>query len=226
MLLWYRCIYLLLYISSEFTLSLSVSRFLLFSLSLFQSLAMEPDPNKDIVCQLCGAWFETRKGLSSHARAHLRHFGVEYSESKGSPIDLLNRLILTDDFKRRVASLSPSAGIEDLRSLVSFSTSTSTPASSSPPSSSLPSKRPLLPSSPTSPLLFKASTGGGGAGPKTTSSSLFGPPSKKPRASPHQVFRLSGGELTPYSQGGQSSCLLNIIFNIRILSLCSVGNPP
>ncbi|KAG5279761.1 hypothetical protein AALO_G00081310 [Alosa alosa] len=159
------------------------------------NLTMEPDPNKDIVCQLCGAWFETRKGLSSHARAHLRHFGVEYSESKGSPIDLLNRLILTDDFKRRVASLSPSAGIEDLRSLVSFSTSTS----SSPSSSSASSKRPLLASSHASPLLFKASAGSGRAGPKTTSS-LFGPPSKKPRASPQQVFRLSGGELTPYSQ--------------------------
>ncbi|XP_031428604.1 protein Wiz isoform X2 [Clupea harengus] len=150
------------------------------------NLTMEPDPNKDIVCQLCGAWFETRKGLSSHARAHLRHFGVEYSESKGSPIDLLNRLILTDDFKRRVAGLSPSAGIEDLRSLVSLS------SSSSPPSSS---KRPLLPNSSASPLLFKASA----AGSKTTSS-LFGPPRKKPRASPQQVFRLSGGQLTPYSQ--------------------------
>uniref|UniRef100_A0A8C5GSH5 WIZ zinc finger n=1 Tax=Gouania willdenowi TaxID=441366 RepID=A0A8C5GSH5_GOUWI len=63
------------------------------------SAALEVDPNKDIVCQLCGAWFETRKGLSSHARAHLRHFGVEYSESKGSPIDLLNQLLDTDDFK-------------------------------------------------------------------------------------------------------------------------------
>ena len=25
---------------------------------------------------LGGAWFETRRGLSSHARAHLRHLGV------------------------------------------------------------------------------------------------------------------------------------------------------
>uniref|UniRef100_A0A8C3G9N8 Si:ch211-194b1.1 n=1 Tax=Cyclopterus lumpus TaxID=8103 RepID=A0A8C3G9N8_CYCLU len=61
--------------------------------------------HKDIVCQLCGAWFETRKGLSSHARAHLRHFGVEYSESKGSPIDLLNQLIDTDDFKHKAGAL-------------------------------------------------------------------------------------------------------------------------
>ncbi|KAL2100946.1 hypothetical protein ACEWY4_002707 [Coilia grayii] len=166
------------------------------------NLTMEPDPNKDIVCQLCGAWFETRKGLSSHARAHLRHFGVEYSESKGSPIDLLNRLILTDDFKRRVASLSPSAGIEDLRSLVSFPISTSPPTSSSTSASSSSSKRPLH-SSPSSQLLFKSSHTGSGAGSKTTSSSsssLYGPPSKKPRASPQQVFRLSSGELMPYSQ--------------------------
>ena len=169
---------------------------------------MEPDPNKDIVCQLCGAWFETRKGLSSHARAHLRHFGVEYSESKGSPIDLLNRLILTDDFKRRVAGLSPSAGIEDLRSLVSLS------SSSSPPSSS---KRPLLPNSSASPLLFKASA----AGSKTTSS-LFGPPRKKPRASPQQVFRLSGGQLTPYSQGKPLPS--EVRFSIACPHLHGVGN--
>uniref|UniRef100_A0A3P9NWS2 C2H2-type domain-containing protein n=1 Tax=Poecilia reticulata TaxID=8081 RepID=A0A3P9NWS2_POERE len=59
----------------------------------------------DIVCQLCGAWFETRKGLSSHARAHLRHFGVEYSESKGSPIELLSQLMDTDDFKHKASVL-------------------------------------------------------------------------------------------------------------------------
>uniref|UniRef100_A0A7N5ZZV6 C2H2-type domain-containing protein n=1 Tax=Anabas testudineus TaxID=64144 RepID=A0A7N5ZZV6_ANATE len=69
------------------------------------NLTLEVDPNKDIVCQLCGAWFETRKGLSSHARAHLRHFGVEYSEAKGSPIDLLNQLIDTDDFKHKASAL-------------------------------------------------------------------------------------------------------------------------
>uniref|UniRef100_A0A3B3HQY4 WIZ zinc finger b n=1 Tax=Oryzias latipes TaxID=8090 RepID=A0A3B3HQY4_ORYLA len=67
--------------------------------------ALEMDSSKDIVCQLCGAWFETRKGLSSHARAHLRHFGVEYSESKGSPIDLLSQLIDTDDFKHKAGTL-------------------------------------------------------------------------------------------------------------------------
>uniref|UniRef100_A0A3P9NWQ3 C2H2-type domain-containing protein n=1 Tax=Poecilia reticulata TaxID=8081 RepID=A0A3P9NWQ3_POERE len=64
-----------------------------------------PQENDDIVCQLCGAWFETRKGLSSHARAHLRHFGVEYSESKGSPIELLSQLMDTDDFKHKASVL-------------------------------------------------------------------------------------------------------------------------
>uniref|UniRef100_A0A4W5RVI2 Si:ch211-194b1.1 n=1 Tax=Hucho hucho TaxID=62062 RepID=A0A4W5RVI2_9TELE len=120
--------------------------------------ALEVDPNKDIVCQLCGAWFETRKGLSSHARAHLRHFGVEYSESKGSPIDLLNQLIHTDDFKHRASALQPE-GPQGLRGLTA-SLSSPKPTSSS-------------------------------------ASSMFGPPSKRPKSSKLQVFRLSGGELTP-----------------------------
>lgn len=145
---------------------------------------MEVDPNKDIVCQLCGAWFETRKGLSSHARAHLRHFGVEYSESKGSPIDLLNQLIHTDDFKHRASALHPE-GPQELRGL----TATLSSPLSSP-------KRPFLTSS--SPLLYKVTTlGGRSGGSKATSSSLHGPPPKRPKSSPLQVFRLSGGELTP-----------------------------
>uniref|UniRef100_A0A8C9RHN3 WIZ zinc finger n=1 Tax=Scleropages formosus TaxID=113540 RepID=A0A8C9RHN3_SCLFO len=71
------------------------------------NLSAEVDAGKEIVCQLCGAWFETRKGLSSHARAHLRHFGVVDAETKGSPIDLLNQLIHTDDFKHRANTLLP-----------------------------------------------------------------------------------------------------------------------
>uniref|UniRef100_A0A8C7DK17 WIZ zinc finger b n=1 Tax=Oncorhynchus kisutch TaxID=8019 RepID=A0A8C7DK17_ONCKI len=147
------------------------------------NLTLEVDPNKDIVCQLCGAWFETRKGLSSHARAHLRHFGVEYSESKGSPIDLLNQLIHTDDFKHRASALQPE-GPQGLRGL--------TASLSSP-------KRSLLTTSST-PLLYKVTTMGGGSGSKATSSSassMFGPPSKRPKSSKLQVFRLSGGELKP-----------------------------
>lgn len=157
--------------------------------------ALEVDPNKDIVCQLCGAWFETRKGLSSHARAHLRHFGVEYSESKGSPIDLLNQLIDTDDFKHKANALQLDSHAEP-RGLAT--------ALSSP-------KQPLLSLSSSSPssLLYKVTTAGGGSTSKATSSSassLLGPPAKRPKSSSMQVFRLSSGELMalPHSK----CCLL------------------
>ncbi|KAM8844287.1 protein Wiz isoform 2-T2 [Spinachia spinachia] len=145
------------------------------------NLTLEVDPNKDIVCQLCGAWFETRKGLSSHARAHLRHFGVEYSESKGSPIDLLNQLIDTDDFKHKAGALQRDG-----------------PALSAP-------KRSLLSLSSPSSLLCKVTTAGGGSTPKATSSSapsLLGPPAKRLKSSSMRVFRLSSGELMalPHSE--------------------------
>ncbi|KAF3700594.1 Protein Wiz Widely-interspaced zinc finger-containing protein [Channa argus] len=148
------------------------------------NLALDVDPNKDIVCQLCGAWFETRKGLSSHARAHLRHFGVEYSESKGSPIDLLNQLIDTDDFKHKASSLQLDGHTEP-RGL-----GTNTPS----PKQSLLS----LSSSSTPSLLYKVTTSGGGSTSKATSSSgtsLLGPPAKRLKSSSMQVFRLSSGEL-------------------------------
>lgn len=154
-------------------------------------IAMDMDSNTDIICKLCGAWFETRKGLSSHARAHLRHFGVEYSESKGSPIDLLNTLILTDDFKRRATSLC-SDNPEDLRvhghSMAPPSPSTSTPTSAS--------KRSFLSNS----VLLKNTPLKSGVGSKATSYSssthtLLSPPTKKLKPSSQQVFRLSGSEL-------------------------------
>ncbi|KAL0993024.1 hypothetical protein UPYG_G00102310 [Umbra pygmaea] len=141
------------------------------------NLTLEVDPNKDIVCQLCGAWFETRKGLSSHARAHLRHFGVEYTESKGSPIDLLNQLIHTDDFKHRASSLQPE-GFSGLTAGLSSPKRSHHASSSS--------------------LLYKVTTVG--ARSKATSasaSSVFGPPPKRPKSSQLQVFRMSGGELLP-----------------------------
>ncbi|XP_059552422.1 protein Wiz isoform X5 [Myotis daubentonii] len=55
--------------------------------------ALDSDGGRELDCQLCGAWFETRKGLSSHARAHLRHLGVSDPDAKGSPIDVLHGLI-------------------------------------------------------------------------------------------------------------------------------------
>uniref|UniRef100_G1KTR9 WIZ zinc finger n=1 Tax=Anolis carolinensis TaxID=28377 RepID=G1KTR9_ANOCA len=51
-----------------------------------------PAPNLT-TCEVCGTCFETRKGLSSHARSHLRQLGVAESESSGAPIDLLYELM-------------------------------------------------------------------------------------------------------------------------------------
>ncbi|CAJ1053792.1 protein Wiz-like isoform X2 [Xyrichtys novacula] len=51
------------------------------------------------VCQLCGCWYETRKGLSSHARAHLRQIGIPENEIKGSPIDHLYQIMEEEDLK-------------------------------------------------------------------------------------------------------------------------------
>lgn len=54
------------------------------------------------VCELCGAWYETRKGLSSHARAHLRQFGVAL-DSKCGPIETLHKIIQTEEFKGKAS---------------------------------------------------------------------------------------------------------------------------
>ncbi|KAM9769547.1 protein Wiz-like [Menidia menidia] len=51
------------------------------------------------VCQLCGCWYETRKGLSSHARAHLRQFGILDSEINNGPIELLYQIMEEEDLK-------------------------------------------------------------------------------------------------------------------------------
>ncbi|XP_048869174.1 protein Wiz-like isoform X1 [Brienomyrus brachyistius] len=146
--------------------------------------SVEGESNKDIVCQLCGAWFETRKGLSSHARAHLRHFGVVDAETKGSPIDYLNQLIHTDDFKHRASGLLPN--LLEVASAPSLS----------PPSSSHSTKRLSL-SSPSGGLHKAISHG-----PRS-------PHTKRPKPSGQeraalQVFRLSGSELSPLTHGEPS----------------------
>uniref|UniRef100_G1QZQ7 WIZ zinc finger n=1 Tax=Nomascus leucogenys TaxID=61853 RepID=G1QZQ7_NOMLE len=69
-------------------------------LNLTESL--DSDGGRELDCQLCGAWFETRKGLSSHARAHLRHLGVSDPDAKGSPIDVLHGLIRRDGVQIRL----------------------------------------------------------------------------------------------------------------------------
>uniref|UniRef100_A0A668UB01 C2H2-type domain-containing protein n=1 Tax=Oreochromis aureus TaxID=47969 RepID=A0A668UB01_OREAU len=58
------------------------------------------DPRDEVyVCELCGCWYETRKGLASHARAHLRQIGISDSDIKGSPIDLLYQVMEEEDLK-------------------------------------------------------------------------------------------------------------------------------
>ncbi|KAM4585091.1 protein Wiz-like isoform 2-T2 [Odontesthes bonariensis] len=51
------------------------------------------------VCQLCGCWYGTRKGLSSHARAHLRQIGIPDSEFKSGPIEYLYQMMEEEDLK-------------------------------------------------------------------------------------------------------------------------------
>ena len=46
-----------------------------------------------VICKVCGTFFETRRGLSSHARLHLRQLGVTTSESSGAPIELLYQVM-------------------------------------------------------------------------------------------------------------------------------------
>ncbi|KAK5927002.1 hypothetical protein CgunFtcFv8_022531 [Champsocephalus gunnari] len=52
-----------------------------------------PVTQLSVMCEVCGTYFETRKGLSSHARLHLRQLGVTLSESSGAPIELLYQLM-------------------------------------------------------------------------------------------------------------------------------------
>ncbi|XP_054549304.1 protein Wiz isoform X4 [Talpa occidentalis] len=66
------------------------------------NLTLDSAGGRELDCQLCGAWFETRKGLSSHARAHLRHLGVSDPDAKGSPIDVLHGLIRRDGVQIRL----------------------------------------------------------------------------------------------------------------------------
>lgn len=50
-----------------------------------------------VKCEVCGTYFESRRGLSSHARLHLRQLGVALSESSGAPISLLYQLVRERD---------------------------------------------------------------------------------------------------------------------------------
>lgn len=50
-------------------------------------------PATEACCELCGLYFENRKALASHARAHLRQFGVTEWCVNGSPIETLSEWI-------------------------------------------------------------------------------------------------------------------------------------
>lgn len=63
--------------------SLSIKKRLYFYLTPFRYFS---DPS----CELCGFFFENRKALASHARAHLRQFGVTEWSVNGSPIETLS----------------------------------------------------------------------------------------------------------------------------------------
>nr|XP_046260292.1 protein Wiz-like isoform X2 [Scatophagus argus] len=96
------------------------------------------DTNDEVhVCQLCGCWYETRKGLSSHARAHLRQIGIPDSEIKGSPIDLLYRIMEEEDLKPISSEQK-----EELSSESPPGSSSKRLSSLSSPPASPPSKRP------------------------------------------------------------------------------------
>lgn len=85
------------------------------------------------MCQLCGCWYETRKGLSSHARAHLRHIGIPEREIQGSPIDLLYRIMEEDDLKPISSDQAKATAIKSLsRSSSKRPSSLSSSAVSSP----------------------------------------------------------------------------------------------
>lgn len=91
------------------------------------------DTNEEVhVCQLCGAWFETRKGLASHARVHLRQIGVSDSEVKGSPVDFLYKIMEEEELKPLTAQ----------QELTSIRSSSKRSAEVRSPAASPPSKRP------------------------------------------------------------------------------------
>lgn len=57
------------------------------------AMAHEVEPTRDIRCEFCGEYFENRKGLSSHARSHLRQMGITEWTVNGSPIDTLREVM-------------------------------------------------------------------------------------------------------------------------------------
>lgn len=93
------------------------------------------DTTDDVhVCHLCGCWCETRKGLSSHARSHLRQLGIP--DGDGNPIETLYQLMEEEDLKPVNNEASPPLQSSPLTK------ATKRPAEVSPPMMSTPSKQP------------------------------------------------------------------------------------
>ncbi|XP_057244753.1 protein Wiz-like [Malurus melanocephalus] len=59
----------------------------------FKAKGLHHDKASEACCELCGLYFENRKALASHARAHLRQFGVTEWCVNGSPIETLREWI-------------------------------------------------------------------------------------------------------------------------------------
>uniref|UniRef100_A0A3Q0RFT8 WIZ zinc finger a n=1 Tax=Amphilophus citrinellus TaxID=61819 RepID=A0A3Q0RFT8_AMPCI len=98
------------------------------------------NPSDEVyVCELCGCWYETRKGLASHARAHLRQIGISDSDIKGSPIDLLYQIMEEEDLKPVDFEKK-----EELPSNSPPRSSSKRPSTQSPPPESSSSKRPKI----------------------------------------------------------------------------------
>lgn len=93
------------------------------------------DTTDDVhVCQLCGCWCETRKGLSSHARSHLRQLGIP--DGDGNPIETLYQLMEDEDLKPVNNEANPALQSSPVAK------PTKRPAEVSPPMMSTPTKQP------------------------------------------------------------------------------------
>lgn len=66
-------------------------------------LASSADHNLN--CEVCGAEFETRWGLTSHARTHLHQLGISFSASSQTPIDLLYQIARERSADSQISSL-------------------------------------------------------------------------------------------------------------------------
>ncbi|XP_077461372.1 protein Wiz-like [Stigmatopora argus] len=104
------------------------------------TLASDINNHEVHLCQLCSRWYETRQGLSSHARFHLQEMGIPYTDVKGSPIDFLYRLIKEENFKSGSKKQQEPKSPNKL-----IGASAKRPSGLSPPPKSAPCKRPKPP---------------------------------------------------------------------------------